>query len=489
MSGLAKPAEIFDRDFEWADLTSFAVDPAPNPTLGVVWGRRRQGKTFLLGALCDAAGGFYLEATEATAAESLRQFGAAFGAHTGAPGAIDFPDWTAAIDGIFALDTASPLPVVIDEYTYLARVAPELPSVIQAALDARRRRGGSPIRLLLCGSALTFMGRLLAGSAPLRGRAGLEMVVSPLDYRLAAEFWNIADPRLAMLTHAVVGGTPAYRREYARDDVPRSLRDFGPWVQRTVLSPASPLFREARYLLAEEPDLRDQALYHSVLAAVADGNATRGGIASYVGRKATEVSHPLTVLEDVGLLAKEADVLRAARPAYRITEPLITFYQAVMRPAWRDLERRQAAAVWQRSQARFLSAVAGPHFEALCRTWAADFAGPVTLGDVAAEVGHGRVNDPERRTSHELDVVVLAPSDGRARRVLSLGEAKWGETMGLSHLERLARVRDLLAHRGYETKSTRLACYSGAGFTPDLVRASSRDDVLLVDLDRLYTGS
>ena len=49
--------------------------------------------------------------------------------------------------------------------------------------------------------------------------------------------------------------------------------------RRTVLNPSVPLFREARYLLADEPDLRDTALYHSVLAAIASGNTTRGGIA------------------------------------------------------------------------------------------------------------------------------------------------------------------------------------------------------------------
>jgi hypothetical protein len=34
--------------------------------------------------------------------------------------------------------------------------------------------------LLLCGSALSFMGGLLSGTAPLRGRAGLEPVVRTL---------------------------------------------------------------------------------------------------------------------------------------------------------------------------------------------------------------------------------------------------------------------------------------------------------------------
>ena len=50
----AKPAHIFDRDAEWRDLLRFAEDPRAGATLGVVTGRRRQGKTFLLYALAQA---------------------------------------------------------------------------------------------------------------------------------------------------------------------------------------------------------------------------------------------------------------------------------------------------------------------------------------------------------------------------------------------------------------------------------------------------
>lgn len=123
--------------------------------------------------------------------------------------------------------------MVLDEFPYLAKANPELPSIVQEALrPLRDQRTGSRTRLLLCGSALSFMGRLLSGSAPLRGRAGLELVVRPLDHRLAAEFWNITDPRLALQVNSIVSGTPAYRREFARGDSPAGPEDFDDWVVR-----------------------------------------------------------------------------------------------------------------------------------------------------------------------------------------------------------------------------------------------------------------
>jgi hypothetical protein len=83
---------------------------------------------------------------------------------------------------------------------------------------------------------------------------------------------------------------------------------------------------------------------YTVLAAVADGNSTRNGIAGYLERKATDISHHLSVLEDAGLLTREVDAFRPGRSVYRIREPLITFYHAIMRPEWSRLERRGLAA-------------------------------------------------------------------------------------------------------------------------------------------------
>ncbi|HZN17122.1 MAG TPA: ATP-binding protein [Micromonosporaceae bacterium] len=485
---IEKPAYVFDRDREWRALAAFSADDRPLATLGVVSGRRRQGKTYLLNALVESVGGVYFGATEATEEDSLRLFGAALGAQRGSAAPLRLDSWSSAVDALFALAADRPLTVVIDEFPYLLKASPGLASLVQRELDPpAQARHGSQIRLLLCGSAMSVMGKLLSGTAPLRGRASLEIVLSPLTYRDAARFWGVTDPRLAVLLHSVVGGTPAYRRQFVRDDAPASLDDFDDWVTRTVLDPTTPLFREARYLLAEEADIRDPALYHSVLAAVATGNATWGGIASYIGRRTPDIAHPVAVLENAGLLTREPDALRPGRPRYSITEPLITFYEAVMRASWSRLELGLGRRVWQESAQRFTSQVVGPHFERLCRTFATT-ADPAVFGDVPGEVASGTVTDPTAREQIEVDVVVFAPTEpGAPRRVLSLGEAKWGRQLGLRHLRRLARARELLGARGFDTRDTRLACYGGGGFDNELLAASAGDPTVLpIDLDQLY---
>lgn len=486
-----KPGNVFDREREWAGLTGFAAPGRASTSgaaLGVVSGRRRQGKSFLLQAVAEATGGLYFAATEATEAESLRLFTDTLARYHGRLPEFAIRDWNDAIRYLFRGFRDRAVPVIIDEFPFLSRVSPALPSIIQRELGPGGSGRESAARLVLCGSAMSIMGRLLSGQAPLRGRASLELIVHPFRYREAARFWEIADPRLAVLVNAVVGGTPAYRHEFTQGDAPTDLDDFDPWVIRTVLNPQTPLFREARYLLAEEPDIRDPALYHSVLAAIASGHTTNGAIANYIGRRSDQITHPLNVLEDCGLITREADLFRGGRFRYRIVEPLITFYEAIMRRRWPQLELHRAESVWPAARQTFLTQIVGPHFETLCRDFVLDD-GEMLFGEPPAQIGTGVVADPANRTQVEIDVAVLAAEDsGRPRRILSLGEVKWGEVMGHHHVARLSHARDLLTAKGYDTSGTVLACYGAAGFTAELIAEQKTGDgrLKLVSVDQIY---
>src|SRR5215475_8925439 len=99
---LDKPQRIFGRDREWDGLSSWATRPTPGgASLGVVSGRRRQGKSFLLQALAEAAGGMYFAATEATETESLRLFAGALSRYTREVSEVPYRDWNDAVADLF----------------------------------------------------------------------------------------------------------------------------------------------------------------------------------------------------------------------------------------------------------------------------------------------------------------------------------------------------------------------------------------------------
>lgn len=487
MAALKRPSGLFDRADEWAALARFALAPLRGPQLGVVYGRRRQGKSFLLRALVAASGGTYHQALEEERASALTSVGRTLGSATGPGGAAPPASWDDAVRWLARRDGL----IVLDEFPFLADKAPELPSVIQRVFDEARSGASPPFRLLLCGSAISVMGTLLTGARPLRGRASLQLLVQPFDFRTAAQFWRIPDPETAFAVHAIVGGTPGYR-DLLADAPPTRPADLFDWLATGVLDPSHALFTEAAYLLTEDPAITDRGLYQSVLSAVVEGAHTQREIGGRLGRSDQAMQHPLLVLEQAGFIRRDDDVLLTKRPLLRVIDPMLRFDHAIVRPDLARFEARRTREAWLAAAARFETQILGPHFEELAREWTRRFASTTTLGGVAGRVGFTRVNDAAHRTRFELDVVAVGAERrrGDSRPVLlAIGEAKAsGGPRGVGDLVRLDRLRELLAPRA-NVDATRLLLFARGGFTRELVGAArQRGDVELIDLARLYVG-
>jgi hypothetical protein len=501
MSGvvLPRPADLFDRDREWSDLSAFVSDATPGLRIGIVYGRRRQGKSYPLRRLASATRGFYYQALEHEPAQALTELGDRLGAHLGV-GRLALSDWDEAISslGRLAPRTGGGLPAllpmqlgagsvaigpavaVIDEFPYLLEKTPELPSLLQRAVDRSKDEGWPAVRLILCGSAISVMAGLLEGQGALRGRAQTSLLMRPFSHRESARFWGITGPNLAFRVHAVLGGTPGYR-ELVRS-VPASIEEFDTWVVDEVLSPSAALFREDEWLLGEQRGLQDRALYLSVLSAVAGGTSTQSAIANELGRSQQSVLHPLDALVRSGFLDKHDDVLRQRRPVYHIADPVIRFHQVVRHPRVALFEDRRGAEAWADCQPSFESLVLGPHFEQLAREHVRRV-GETLIGVPVVTVGTTVVNDREHRAAHELDIVALGPGTGPNRRTIAaIGEAKLRD-LDLGDLDRLERIRTMLQ----SAEHAHVVLVSASGFTRSLVTvAAERADVHLVDLEDVY---
>lgn len=378
----------------------------------------------------------------------------------------------------------------MDEFPYLIDSEPALPSILQIALEPlSRARTAGRTRLILCGSALHVMRGLLAGPAPLRGRADYEIMVPPFGFRDAATFWGADDdPDLAFRLHALVGGTPAYRTMCGV--LPGEVADFGQWVARGPLNPDRAIYREGAVLLHEEPGLSDLSLYYSVLSAIAHGACRRSEIAGVLGRTDNALAHPLALLEQTQLVARVDDAFRRRRPVYRIVEPILRLHQLLIAPHEAALVGGAGQEVWRDNTDTVHSKIYGPHFEELARQWCLWHAAPATLGGRPSTVSSAMLPCVSHRQGHELDVVVTRQRPGERDIVLAIGEAK-GTTsaVGEGQLRRLEHLRELVPVDRYETPP-RLLLFSRYGFTDGLRRiATTRRDLELVGLDRLYRGT
>lgn len=488
-----KPHDLFDRDVEWEDLDRFVNSATPGVQVGVLYGRRRMGKSFLLRRLVLRHGGIYHMALEEEASPARQRFADAVGVTRGlGPGQLRMQDWAEALRT--ALSGPERL-LVIDELPYLLAQAPgaAIPSVLQSLFDASRDSGGAPARrVIVCGSALAVMAEILSGQKALRGRVQLALILRPFDYRTNAAFYGVENPQVAFHLYAIFGGIPGYRDLLAGAS-PQTNDELRDLLLETVCNPSHALFSEPAYLLREDPRVTSRALYHSILGAISAGATTPTGIAGVLGRDARSLAHALDVLITAGFVRKADDLLHQRRPTLRLADPIVRFHDLVVNPRLPAFEDRRALPAWEHAQPALRSRLYGPAFEELAREWTARHAGVETLGGPAGEVGTTVINDSSGKAQYEVDVVVLAAGQRRQARnpeILAIGEAKDSDRQRtMRDLARLDRIRSLLVARGAGASSVKLLLFSRSGFDVKLeIVATERDDIELIDLNRIRYG-
>ncbi len=490
---MEKPARLLAREAEWSTLTSFLQHPDPHLRIGVVSGRRRVGKSYLLRTLANAADGLYVSAVAEEAAPAARaRFATAIARYAGV--GVDLVNrdasWETLLETAIELLNRRAGPaglLVIDELPYWMAHSPEIPGLLQLLYD-RSRAGDGPAggRLILCGSAISIMTTLLSGTKALRGRAVIDVRLLPFDLATTARHWGIENPATTLRLHAVLGGPPGYR-DLAAIPAPQNLAEFDSWVAGTVLDPRQALFSrsETEYLLREDPQFTGSTLHYSILGAVAAGATSPAKIGGLLQRDRTALTRPIDALTSAGYLRYESDPLWERRPIITVADPIVRFHNLITLAQHDLVETGRSAHAWQAAQPTFASRILGPHFEQCARDWLRWHLAEVT-DELTNLVASTVVNDRAGRARHEVDVVGLHRNSGRAT-ITFLGEAKATITArGPADLDRLDMIKEILRQQDHDVSAVRLGVFSLHGFTRELVAmAKRRTDVVLVDLPTL----
>lgn len=320
--------EFIGRDRELAFLEE--MWSSGQPELFVLYGRRRVGKTELLQRFAGRRRAVYFQAAQVREKDNLRAFRDALAEALEDPltASVEFPGWPAALDFVAERARDERLALILDEFPYLCEGTRGLPSIVQRLWDTRAKH--SQLMLVLCGSQVSFMEReVLAERSPLFGRRTAQRRLQPLAPSDALRFfprWDLEDRVLAM---SILGGMPAYLRRF---DDSRDLREN---LLREVFRPEGYLFDEVSFLLRNE--LSSPATYNSLLAAIARGERKVGDIALSVGVDSTTANKYLTVLRELGLVARDVpitdpDPLRSRRGTYRIADRFLAFHFRHLQP-------------------------------------------------------------------------------------------------------------------------------------------------------------
>jgi uncharacterized protein len=454
---------LVDRTQELERLRE-AIDRPPQ--LVVLRGRRRIGKSFLLVHALAKRRGVFFQADEQTEGAHLELLASEVARLIGPRAGLRFDSWEEALGTLGELAREEPLAVVLDEFQWLAAAQPALASILQRHWD-RWQREGTPLTLILSGSALRLMEGLLEPGAPLYGRADYRPLLGALDYRDAAELGPArASTEQRLRRYAVLGGTPQYQVWAGRASLPET-------IAARILAKGESLYEEPLHLLREEQEIRDPATYFAVVRAIAAGRTRVGEISSATGIGTPNLTKMLARLEGLGYVEARAPLSPTGperkRSSYRLIDPFFRFWFRFVFPNRSLLERGRVKEVL-RVVERDLDAFMGLAFEDCCREWAGRHGGDAL--PASQQLGSWWSRDGR------VGVDVAGVSRGRYDL---LGSCKWSRAAPASVLGQLLAHRDALPKAG----SARLAIFA-RGFSAELERRAQEEDVQLIGIERLF---
>jgi AAA+ ATPase superfamily predicted ATPase len=433
----------------------------------VMIGRRRVGKSFLLARTFGGGRTISFQGDEQSERQQLDLLAAEAGRILLGSPTLSFATWDDALIFFGEQARQAPLTVILDEFQWLKAAQPALDSIVQRHWD-RWDRDDVPITLVLSGSALTLMERMLERGAPLFGRATARPRIEPLDYHDASAFASTRDPVALLRRWAVLGGTPQYQLWAGPGDLRRA-------IATRILRKDAPLYDEPRHLLRGGVGIRYPGTYLAILRAIAGGATSHNAIAQGADVPTGNLVRKLERLEDLGYVTAVRPLGPGGpegRASYRIGDPFFRFWFRYLAGNRSRLESGRTEEVLEEILAD-LDNHMGWAFEQCCRHWAATFADEDTLGR-PREIGSWWSRDG--RT--EIDVVGV-----RDHRYVLVGSCKWRRTVDVDVLADLRRQQEVL---GPKAARARLALFARERFTARLREAAAAEDVLLVSAAELF---
>ena len=379
----------------------------------VIYGRRRIGKTTLIAEFGKKKKMIYYMATESTSRENL--IGLSNVVNEILMPEVELPAFE-NFEGLFDFIERyihERLILVIDEYPYLAESNRSISSQIQRRIDHKWK--SSKLMLILCGSSMSFMEEQVLGyKSPLYGRRTAQFKLHPFTYFETKEFSKEYTAIEQAILYGVTGGIPEYLNRFS---MKKTLNEN---IIELFFSTSGMLYEEPINLLKQE--LRNFAIYNTVIHVIATGASRLNEIATKVGVDTAACANQVNTLMALGLVKKEVpygENEKSRKTLYRIGDSMFTFWYRFVAPNRSSIERGLGEALFQEKVASQIDDFMGEVFEKICIEYMFQPKimenAPFFYGNISRWWG----NNPQKKKQEEIDLVTIEGDS------ILLGECKW----------------------------------------------------------------
>ena len=395
----------------------------------VIYGRRRIGKSTLIKKVMDSSrGDIYFLADKTSEASQRQLFSAAVDVSFEGFSMASYPSWESLFVSLNrTIDHR--IIVCLDEFPYLVKSCPSLPSILQKLIDNKKLK----FDLIICGSSQQMMqGFVLDSKEPLYGRADEIIKMSPIPPAFIGQALH-CDARQAVREYAVWGGVPRYW------ELRNNYGSLYAAVWNLLLTPDGTLYDEPSRLLQDE--MRDTVQASSILSFIGNGANKLSEIAARAERQATDITPQLSRLRELGFINKEIPFgeseKKSKKGLYHIDDPLLRFHYRYVLPYRSLIELGNSQAVlllFKKSENDYVSQA----WEELCRNYISTQGFDDILFQKASRWWGSYYHEEEQQyLPVELDVVAES-FDGKH---LFIGECKWQEHINAD--EEFARLHTI----------------------------------------------
>ena len=398
---------------------------SPDPSLVVIYGRRRCGKSTLLQHAANETDIYFL-ADQQESPLQIQSLAVEIGRTIPGFAQVNYPSWEVLLSAL-QRQAQKGTTLILDEFPYLVQKSPELPSIFQKLIDNQQ----NSTNIIICGSSQRMMqGLVLDASAPLYGRAAEIIKVRPLEPGWIREALPLNSIE-AIKAYSVWGGVPRYW------ELAGAYRNQEEACKELVLDRDGVLHREPMRLLLD--DMRGASQPHSLLSLIANGSNRLSEIAGRLGKPATSLTRPLANLIELGYIKRDhpfgESPMSSRKTIYRLEDPFLLFWYRIVLPNHSLLERDLVDAVYAESRNRF-KAQAAEMWEEMARKSTAHLSiANIRWKPAQRWWGHGRDGK-----NMEIDVLAESLDDTS----LLFGEAKWEEKTNIRAT--ISRLRKAVAN-------------------------------------------